>query len=97
MAVMAATAIRAAIRPYSMAVAPFLSLISLRMNHFRSPWFHFWKSTLPAARAWLLGQLQSLLWEGSFQTFNGRLRLGVDHRVGDTLFHMFDGDARDDG
>src|SRR3954453_1137460 len=31
-AVMAATAIRAAIKPYSMGVAPFLSLISLRMN-----------------------------------------------------------------
>src|SRR5258705_11591096 len=38
MAAMAATAISAAIRPYSMAVAPLLLLISLRMNCiFRSP------------------------------------------------------------
>src|SRR5258705_20547 len=38
MAAIAATAMRAAIRPYSMAVAPLLLLISLRMNcMFRSP------------------------------------------------------------
>src|SRR6476469_9073201 len=41
MAAMAATAISAAMRPYSMAVAPLLLLISLRTNCiFRSPRFH---------------------------------------------------------
>ena len=57
MAAMAATAIRAAIRPYSMAVAPFSFLQNLANEvHFRSPVPKLWKSTLPAAPCSICGR-----------------------------------------
>src|SRR5215218_7398170 len=67
MAAMAATAIRAAIRPYSMAVAPSSFLKILRMSFiFRSPVPKLWKSTLPAPPC-PCGRTVPDLFEGSFQ------------------------------